>query len=544
MTLARLLRFPDGPSRGARPLLVADWTDAVFVHFALEPHVLQPHVPFELDLHEGKAYVSLVAFTQERLRPRTGGRLSAALSAPLATHHFLNVRTYVRVGDRRGIYFLREWIPNRLAALLGPTLYGLPYRLARLDYRRRRDERFARHEIAAGSKLVFDASWNGPGPPQPVCPNTLDAFLLERYLAFTWHGGVARCFQVWHDPWPQYPARATMRDVELLKRLPLPGCAWAPVAAHYSPGARNVALSQPTCVSTKPPAEPGAAPDLRGDLGPLLLLLLLALTIVLAHPLPPWQFMWLLALSLYGGCKFLTWWPFFLTGRAPPGRSIGYLFAWVGMNAQAFLGTPSKPLRPTPSEWLKAGATTSAGAIVLWAVCRLIPAAHPLLVGWAGMIGLTLLLHFGSFHLLSLLWRRAGIDAPPLMNRPLTATSLAGFWGRRWNTAFHALANRLVFRPLLRRVGLPGAVLGTFLASGLIHDLIISLPARGGFGLPTAYFALQGVGVLLERRIGRGRAMTMLFTLAPVCLLFHPPFITRVILPFLTAIRAIPGDVS
>ena len=544
MTLTSAPQFQSTSSRNPRPMLVADWTDAVFVHFALDPSVLQPHVPFELDLHEGKAYVSLVAFTQQRLRPRVGGRLSAALSAPLATHHFLNVRTYVRVGGRRGIYFLCEWIPNRLAALLGPTLYNLPYRLARLNYARHPERGFARHEIGAGEKLVFDTSWDVAGPLRPVRPGTLDEFLLERYLAFTWHRGTARCFRVWHDPWPQCRARAEMREIGLLNRTPLSDRSCVPTCAHYSPGVRNVALSQPTRISPTPRAERSTAPDLLRGISFLPLLLLPALVVTFTRALPAWQFMWLLALSLYTGCKFQTWWPELLAGRAPPHRSMGYLLGWVGMDARGFLDRSNKPLRASAREWMKAATITSTGAILLWAICRFVPATHPLLVGWTGLLGLVLLLHFGTFALLSLMWRAAGIDAQPLMNQPVCATSLADFWGRRWNTAFHALAHRLAFRPLLRRVGLPGAVLGTFLISGLIHDLIISLPARGGYGLPTAYFAIQGMGVLLERRAGRGRALTILFTLGPVLLLFHPPFITRVILPFLAAIRAIPGGVS
>src|SRR4051794_27138473 len=98
---------------GERPLFLADWTDALFIHFAVEPSALQPHVPFPLDLFHGKAYVSLVAFTRRPLRPRLGGRLAARLAAPLATHEFLNARTYVRHPGGRGIYFLAEWIPNR-----------------------------------------------------------------------------------------------------------------------------------------------------------------------------------------------------------------------------------------------------------------------------------------------------------------------------------------------------------------------------------------------------------------------------------------------
>ena len=53
-------------------------------------------VPFPLDLHEGRAFVSLVAFTMRDLAPRRGGRWTSWLLRPIATHEFLNVRTYVR----------------------------------------------------------------------------------------------------------------------------------------------------------------------------------------------------------------------------------------------------------------------------------------------------------------------------------------------------------------------------------------------------------------------------------------------------------------
>src|SRR5205085_8727242 len=134
------------------------------------------------------------------------------------------------------------------------------------------------------------------------------------------------------------------------------------------------------------------------------------------------------------------------------------------------------------------------GAALVWGITPLVPTAHPLLLGWSGMLGLVLLLHFGLFRLIALLWQRAGVDAQPLMLEPARATSLADFWGRRWNTGFHQLAHRLVFRPLLRPLGPAAAVLATFFLSGLIHDLVISVPARAGFGLPTAYFMLPGLG--------------------------------------------------
>src|SRR5688500_16778179 len=123
------------PATPAGALFTADWRDAVFIHFEVDPCALQRAVPFDLDTRDGRAYVSLVAFTQRNLRPAMGGAVAAWLVSPMAHHEFLNLRTYVRVGRERGIHFLAEWIPNRLAILVGPRTYGLPYRLGRLRYR-------------------------------------------------------------------------------------------------------------------------------------------------------------------------------------------------------------------------------------------------------------------------------------------------------------------------------------------------------------------------------------------------------------------------
>jgi len=161
------------------------------------------------------------------------------------------------------------------------------------------------------------------------------------------------------------------------------------------------------------------------------------------------------------------------------------------------------------------------------------------------MIGLVLLLHFGFFHLLALAWRRGGVSVRPIMRAPLAATSLADFWSARWNTAFNGLAHKLAFSPLAHRFGVRCATLGVFLISGLIHELVLSLPARGGYGLPTAYFIFQSVGVLAERslwgrRLGLGRGLrgwlfTATFAAAPAFWLFHPPFVHNVVLPMLHA---------
>jgi len=265
--------------------------------------------------------------------------------------------------------------------------------------------------------------------------------------------------------------------------------------------------------------------------------------------LPPWVFMWALSFAIFFSLKWLTWWRARTQVSHPAWRSVAYLLAWPGMDADAFLDAKQHVSSPRFMTWLWATLETALGAVLMWIVPRSLPAGEPLLRGWTGMLGLILLLHFGSFQLIALAWRRLGVDAKPIMSAPLRSTSLAEFWGKRWNLGFRQLSYELIFRPLHRALGVEVAGLLVFVVSGLIHDLVISLPARAGYGLPTAYFVLQGTGITIEhsgfgKRLGLGRgARGWLFMavviIAPVVWLFHPWFVQRVIIPFMQAIHAL-----
>ena len=263
---------------------------------------------------------------------------------------------------------------------------------------------------------------------------------------------------------------------------------------------------------------------------------------------PAWAVMWILAMSLFTGCKWLSY-ASTTVGDVPRWRHWAFLIAWPGMDAQAFL-TPQREHVPPPTagEWLRASCAVIAGCALCWLGVRAAANLSDLAQGWIGMVGLVLLLHFGTFHLLSCCWRQAGIAAHPLMDRPLAATSLGEFWGRRWNTAFRDLTHRFIFAPLRERWGPRVALAVGFLVSGVVHDVVISLPTRSGFGLPTLFFLIHGAAVLGERsRFGRrlglgsggvGWLYTMTVLIAPLGLLFHPPFVRQVILPFLDLIAA------
>jgi uncharacterized protein YqjF (DUF2071 family) len=72
------------------------------IHYEVDPIALGQIVPFEVDVFEGRAFVSLVAFTMRGMRPRRGGWLGKWLMKPIATLEFLNVRTYVRHNGEAG----------------------------------------------------------------------------------------------------------------------------------------------------------------------------------------------------------------------------------------------------------------------------------------------------------------------------------------------------------------------------------------------------------------------------------------------------------
>src|SRR6266704_1810198 len=123
--------------------------------------------------------------------------------------------------------------------------------------------------------------------------------------------------------------------------------------------------------------------------------------------LPAWVLMWVVAFAIYLSCKWLTWRRATRKStKARPWRSVGYFLLWPGMDADSFVS-------PAPKEhsanWIRPGALTMAGVAFLWLAAResLTTQARESLttqslwIGWLGMVGLILVLHFGIFELLA-----------------------------------------------------------------------------------------------------------------------------------------------
>jgi uncharacterized protein YqjF (DUF2071 family) len=251
----RLLSLP------GEPLFIADWMRTLMIHYEVEPAALQQVVPFQLDLRDGRAFVSAVAFTLNAMRPRIASRVTGWLLKPISTHHFLNVRTYVRVNGETGIYFLAEWLSNRLSVILGPLAFGLPYRFGRIEYNHEPKLTSSNASalpcpltgrVADGkSEIAFAYHASLPVEPQ-FCEcerGSITEWLMERYAAFTKLGNIRRFFRVWHQPWLQTPAEVSVIEQSLLNRnWPLFRNAQI-IGANFSPGLTDVWMGWPHRVS-------------------------------------------------------------------------------------------------------------------------------------------------------------------------------------------------------------------------------------------------------------------------------------------------------
>jgi len=222
-------------SRRGEPLFYANWDNVLFIHYETEPDELQRCIPYPLDLYDGRAFVSLVAFTMRRMRPRLGGTLGALLFKPIATHHFLNIRTYVRYKGEAGIYFMREWLSNRIAAWLGPRGFGLPYHFGMIEYRNDFEQECRGRVEASGDTFSYCAALTTI-ELKDSATGSRDEFLLERYTAFTQFGNRRRFFRIWHEPWQQVAANVEIASDDLI-RATEPWCRDADcLGGNYSPG--------------------------------------------------------------------------------------------------------------------------------------------------------------------------------------------------------------------------------------------------------------------------------------------------------------------
>ena len=184
--------------------MVQIWHDLLFAHWPIPPEVMRQHVPAELplDVFDGQAWIGIVPFHMSDVRPRWVPPVPGLSRFPE-----LNVRTYVTLDNKPGIYFFSLDAANLPAVWAARTFYHLPYFHAKMRVHVAGDDiTYSSRRLQGKAELE--------GNYQPVTPvrlrerESLEYWLTERYCLYTLHRGqVYRC-EIQHRPWPLQDASA------------------------------------------------------------------------------------------------------------------------------------------------------------------------------------------------------------------------------------------------------------------------------------------------------------------------------------------------
>ena len=211
-------------------LMTQSWHDLLFAHWPVNATELRRLVPraLDLDLFEGQAWLGIVPFYMTNVRLRWTPPLPW-----LSAFAELNVRTYVRVADRAGIYFFSFDAGRRLAVAAARRFLNLPYVVAKMSVDDG-SEIVVYDSAREGHPAVFRAEYGPISEPFEAREGSLEYFLTERYCLYNLNRRRETYrLDIHHPPWALQPARATISANTMARAagIELNG---APALLHFS----------------------------------------------------------------------------------------------------------------------------------------------------------------------------------------------------------------------------------------------------------------------------------------------------------------------
>ena len=187
-------------------VMTQSWHDLLFAHWPVDASVLAAHIPsaFRVDTFDGTAWVGVVPFRMSNVAPRGVPALPWLSAFPE-----LNVRTYVRMEDKPGVYFFSLDATNPVAVKAARRFFHLPYYSAEMTLEDRDDRIHYRSRRMSQPAAELIASYRPIAPPGAPRRGALEYFLTERYCLYTLdrRGRPARC-EIHHPAWPLQTAEA------------------------------------------------------------------------------------------------------------------------------------------------------------------------------------------------------------------------------------------------------------------------------------------------------------------------------------------------
>lgn len=221
-------------SEGAwHAVLSMRWKHLLFVHWRVPPAVLRPLIPepLQIDTYDGAAWVGFVPFVMESVRPVWLPPIPKLLDFPEA-----NIRTYVRYGTQRGVWFFSLDAAHRLGVWVARRFWKLPYHYARMRWWMTAPNEIFYETVRRANRQAFArVRYQFTGEPRETQPGSLEHFLVERYTLFTVAQGELYRGDVAHLPYAIQPATILELEQTLTDAagIPLPN---EPPVVFYAPG--------------------------------------------------------------------------------------------------------------------------------------------------------------------------------------------------------------------------------------------------------------------------------------------------------------------
>jgi len=185
--------------------LAASWKRLAMANYTIDPRVLEPFLPAgtELDFFHDQCYVSLVGFLFDDVRVK-GWTIPWHRRFPE-----VNLRFYVKQGDKRGVVFISELVPKPAISWVANTLYREHYACLPMKYDWKE----------GGTSLETRYAWKKKGQWQsltvhtgketvPIAAGSVEEFITEHYWGYTrWNERTTGAYQVAHPRWNMYPVQ-------------------------------------------------------------------------------------------------------------------------------------------------------------------------------------------------------------------------------------------------------------------------------------------------------------------------------------------------
>jgi uncharacterized protein YqjF (DUF2071 family) len=196
--------------------MTGNWEDLIISTFEIEKEVLESYLPFntEVDLFNGKALMSVVAFTFSKVK-------FFGLKVPFHQNFGqINFRFYAKskTNGAKGVVFIREFAPKPIIALIANHIYNEPFYFRNIRFKKTKS---TKNKVINYSHKNMAIKATTSTSTQSLTKASLDEFIVDRYIAFVKNSKTKTLqYKIFHKPWKLFQSINVDINKNIISMLP------------------------------------------------------------------------------------------------------------------------------------------------------------------------------------------------------------------------------------------------------------------------------------------------------------------------------------